>query len=79
MVTGAVSPGIKQPGREANRSPPSNAEFKNGGAIPSLTHTSSWRSAELVMHGDKFTFYNHKLADYYNMTREVSITELLKY
>jgi hypothetical protein len=29
------------PGREANHSPSSSAEFKNGGAIPPRSHTSS--------------------------------------
>jgi hypothetical protein len=42
---GALSPGVKRQGREANQLPPSSAEIKNGGAIPQLTHTSSWRSA----------------------------------
>jgi hypothetical protein len=35
-VPGALSPGVKLPGREANHSPPTNAEVKNGGAIPPL-------------------------------------------
>jgi hypothetical protein len=35
-VQGPLSPGAKRPGREANRSPPSSAEVKNGGAIPPL-------------------------------------------
>jgi hypothetical protein len=42
---GAVSPGVKRLGSEADHSPPTSAEVKNGGAIPSLPHTSSWRSA----------------------------------
>jgi hypothetical protein len=41
----AVFPGVKQPGREADHSPPSSAEVKNGGAILPLPHTSSWRCA----------------------------------
>jgi hypothetical protein len=32
-------------GREADLSPPSSAEIKNGGAIPALPHMSSWHSA----------------------------------
>jgi hypothetical protein len=40
-----VSPGIKQPGRDAEQSPPSSTEVENGGAIPSLPHMSSWRGA----------------------------------
>jgi hypothetical protein len=38
--TGALSPGIKWLGREADHSPPS-AEVKNGGAIPPLPDTPS--------------------------------------
>jgi hypothetical protein len=39
-VPGALSPGVKRPGREAHHSPPS--EVKNGGAASSLPHISSW-------------------------------------
>jgi hypothetical protein len=42
-VLGAISPGIMCQGREADHSPPSNAEIKNNGAIPPLPHISSWR------------------------------------
>jgi hypothetical protein len=28
----------------------------NGGTVPLLPHTSSWRSAELIKHRDNFTF-----------------------
>jgi hypothetical protein len=38
-------PGVKWQGREADHSPPSNAEVKNGGAIPPLPHMPSWHSA----------------------------------
>jgi hypothetical protein len=44
-VPGAFSPGLKRQGREADHSPPSSAEVKNGGAIPPLPHTSSWHGA----------------------------------
>jgi hypothetical protein len=44
-VLGALSPGVKQPGREADHSPPSIAGLKNGGAIPPLLRMSSWHSA----------------------------------
>jgi hypothetical protein len=36
------SPEVKRPVWEAEHSPPSSAEVKNGGAIPLLPHTSSW-------------------------------------
>jgi hypothetical protein len=42
---GALFPGVKRPGREADHSPPSSAEVKNGGAVPPLPYTSSWRGA----------------------------------
>jgi hypothetical protein len=44
-VPAVLSPGIKQLGREADYSPSASAEVLNGGAIPPLTHTSSWRDA----------------------------------
>jgi hypothetical protein len=34
-----------QPGREADHSPPSSPEVKNGGAITLLRHTPSWHGA----------------------------------
>jgi hypothetical protein len=45
MGTGALSPGVKLPGREADNPPPSSAVVKNGGAIPPLPYMSSWRGA----------------------------------
>jgi hypothetical protein len=44
-VQGAVSQGVKRQRREADHSPPSNAKVKNGGAIPSVPHISSWFGA----------------------------------
>jgi hypothetical protein len=41
---GALFPGAKKPGREADRLPPSSAEVKNSGAVHLLSHTSSWHS-----------------------------------
>jgi hypothetical protein len=38
----SVSPGVKRQGRESHESPPSSAEFKNGGAVPPLSRTSSY-------------------------------------
>jgi hypothetical protein len=35
-VPGALSPGVKRPGREGDHSPTS-AEVKNGGAMPALS------------------------------------------
>jgi hypothetical protein len=40
----AISPGVKRPGREAHRSPPSSAEV-NSRSYTSTPHTSSWRGA----------------------------------
>jgi hypothetical protein len=36
---------VKWPGHEADFSPTSSVEVKNGGAIPPLLHMSSWHSA----------------------------------
>jgi hypothetical protein len=44
-IPGAISPGVKRPGSEADHSSPSSAEVKNGGAIPPLPHMSSWHGA----------------------------------
>jgi hypothetical protein len=41
--TGTVSPGVKRQVSAADSSPPSNEKGKNGGAMPSLPHTFSWR------------------------------------
>jgi hypothetical protein len=43
-VPGALSPGVKRQGREADHSPPSSAGVKNGGAVPPLPLWSSGRS-----------------------------------
>jgi hypothetical protein len=40
-VPGAISPGVRRKGREADHSPPTSVEVKNGGTIPSLPHSSS--------------------------------------
>jgi hypothetical protein len=40
-VSEALSPGVKRSRREADHSPPSSAEFKNGAAMPPFSHTSS--------------------------------------
>jgi hypothetical protein len=40
-VSGALSAWVKRKWREANHSPPSSTEVKNGGAIPPLPHISS--------------------------------------
>jgi hypothetical protein len=45
MGTGAFFPGVKQPGHEADHSPPSSAEVKNDGAVPQLCHMFSWHGA----------------------------------
>jgi hypothetical protein len=44
-VPGALSLGVKRPGREADHSPPSSAEVKEYGDIPPLPNTPSWRGA----------------------------------
>jgi hypothetical protein len=45
MDTGSFFPGGKQLGREADHSPLPSVKAKNGGAMPPLPSTSSWRNA----------------------------------
>jgi hypothetical protein len=45
MGTGALSSGVKRPGREVDRSPPTSAEVKRMWIYTSTPHTPSWRSA----------------------------------
>jgi hypothetical protein len=45
VLPGALSPGVKRRGYEADHAPLSSAEVKNVGGIPPLPHTSSWRKA----------------------------------
>jgi hypothetical protein len=44
-VPGRTSLEVKRPERETGHSPVTSDEVKNSGAIPPLTHTSSWHSA----------------------------------
>jgi hypothetical protein len=37
-ISKAASPGVKRPEHEADNSPPSSAEVKNGGGIPTFSH-----------------------------------------
>ncbi|PNF23573.1 hypothetical protein B7P43_G04954, partial [Cryptotermes secundus] len=45
MGTGALFLVVKRQGHDADHSPPSSVEVKNGGAILLIPHTSSWHSA----------------------------------
>jgi hypothetical protein len=49
-VPDALSLGVNRAGRESGHSPPSNADVKNGGALPPLPHTPSWCSAYEINH-----------------------------
>jgi hypothetical protein len=51
--------GVKRQGREAEHSPPSDAEVKNSEATPPLPHASSWHLAQFLKHRDNFTFTLH--------------------
>jgi hypothetical protein len=50
-------PGGKQPGREADHSPPTSAQVKKTWIYTSTPHMSSRHSAPLVEHRDNFTFF----------------------
>jgi hypothetical protein len=49
-----ISSGVNQLGHEADHSPPSSAEIRNGRTIPPVPHVSSWHSASLIKHRDNF-------------------------
>jgi hypothetical protein len=60
-VPGALSLGVKRPGREADHSPPSSAEIKE--RLELYLHspsTPSWRGAQLK-HRNNFTFYLYQM------------------
>jgi hypothetical protein len=61
VSSGVSFSGGKQQRREADHSPPSSAEVENGGAKPPLSHTSSWRKAQLIMHREMFTLFFYLL------------------
>jgi hypothetical protein len=44
-LSGALSPGVKRPGREAIHSPLSSAEVKNAWSYIPPPHTPSWHGA----------------------------------
>jgi len=44
---GALFPGVKQPGYEADHSPPSRAWVKNMWSYTSTSHTPSWQDIPL--------------------------------
>jgi hypothetical protein len=54
---GGFSQGVKQQRHEADHSPPTSAELKEGGAIHLLPYKSSWHSAHLIKHKGNFTFF----------------------
>jgi hypothetical protein len=54
--TWALWMGVKRPGREADNSPPSSAEVRNGGPAPPLPPKRLWHSAGLIKHRDNVTF-----------------------
>jgi hypothetical protein len=55
LLPGAPSLGVKRPWREADHSPPSNAEVKNAWSYTS-TPQYVFMAWCLVKHGDNFTF-----------------------
>jgi hypothetical protein len=57
MGTGAISPGVKRPRHEADKSPPSNAGVKNGGAIPQFLIRLHGVVLNYFKHRDKYTVY----------------------
>jgi hypothetical protein len=65
MGAGEFSLRIKWLMCEANHSPPSDAEVKNGGAIPPLPHMFAWRGAKLITHRNNFIYIFLPFTYYY--------------
>jgi hypothetical protein len=59
MVIEGPFTGGKVAGREADYSPPSSVEIKNGGAIPPLLKTPSWHEALLIKHRNNIHSFIH--------------------
>jgi hypothetical protein len=57
MRTDGYLPEVKRLGREADYSPPSNAEVKNDGAISPLRHAFYWHGAEISKHRDNLASF----------------------
>jgi hypothetical protein len=55
-VPGAISPGVKRPGREGDHSPPTSAEAKKIWMYISTPPYAFMAYAQLVKHRDNFTF-----------------------
>jgi hypothetical protein len=62
-VPGAVSLGVKWPGREADHSPPSSAEVKMRGAIPPLTQYAffTWCSVKTQGHFSLYLWFDRSV------------------
>jgi hypothetical protein len=73
---GTLSPWVNQPGRDADHSSPSNAEVKNGGTIPSLTHV--FKAQCLIKHRDSFTFFKDLYSDILKMNELIKKRNLGK-
>jgi hypothetical protein len=76
-VPGAISLGVKRPGREADHSPPSSAEVKEWVELYlNSPNTPSWRGAQLK-HRDNFTFtLTNSIGQ--NILEKLTVTQLVK-
>jgi hypothetical protein len=59
-VPGETSQEVKRPGSKADHSPQSNADAKNGGAIPPLPHMFSWHSKFAFFYCAYVLWFHHK-------------------
>jgi hypothetical protein len=69
--------GAKRSWREADRSPPSSVEVKNGEAVPPLPNMPSWRRVSIIKQRDKFIFLPLYLVDYFHIEKSVPWNEVL--
>jgi hypothetical protein len=66
-VPGALSLGVKQPGREADHSPPSSAEDKECVELYVYSSNTHSLSGARLKHRDNFTFYGYIYRIYINI------------
>jgi hypothetical protein len=64
-VLGSPTPAVERHVREADHSPPSLTEVKNGGAVPLFPHTSSCRDTELIKARDKYVLIRRIILGFY--------------
>jgi hypothetical protein len=78
-VLGALLPGVKRVGGDADHSPLASAEVINGGAIPQLLHTSSWRDNFTTSFTSPCISRQRSVHTHREMLRKIMVISLQEY